>query len=164
MGDRDQSGITPTVLSGEGAIGEAQVTPTTYTLLDRLKTIATNLGAVVLTTGSAIIGKVGIDQTTLGTTNGVVRTGGGLSNSGVKSADAAVKATAGKVYWVSVSDTAALAVEINDSTANGGTDVWAIDLPAGGYGLFIFDPPIDCAIGIYLDVSTATCKVVVGYK
>ncbi len=87
----------------------------------------------------------------------------GLLNSGVKQADAAIKASAGKVYWLTVSDTAALAIELNDSTANGGTDQWALDLPAGGYGHFIFDPPIDFGTGIYLDVSTATCKVSIGY-
>lgn len=87
----------------------------------------------------------------------------GLLTSGVKQADAAIKATAGKVFWVSVSDTAALAIELNNSTDNSGTDKWAIDLPAGGYALFTFNPPIEFTTGIYLDVSTATCKVVVGY-
>ena len=118
---------------------------------------------VALSAGTALIGKVGIDQTTVGTTNAVVRTTNGLSNSGVKSADAAIKTSAGLVYWLTVSDTAALAIEINNSTAGAGTDVWALDLPAGGYGHFIFDPPIVCGTGIYLDVSTATCKVTIGY-
>ena len=117
-----------------------------------------------LPAGSALIGKVGIDQTTPGTTNAVARGPATLLNSEVKSVDAAIKASAGKVYWITVSDTAALAIEINDSTAGAGTDVWALDLPAGGYGHFIFDPPIECATGIYLDVSTATCKVTIGYK
>ena len=44
-----------------------------------LASILTKLGAVVLSTGSAIIGKVGIDQTTPGTTNGVVINSGSLS-------------------------------------------------------------------------------------
>ena len=125
-----------------------------------------NIGDVDVLTiaaGANVIGKVGIDQTTLGTTNGVVRVKGGLSNSGVKTADAAIKASAGAVYWLTVSDTAALAIEINNSTDNSGTDVWALDLPAAGYAHFIFDPPIECDTGIYLDVSTATCKVTVGY-
>jgi len=92
-----------------------------------------------------------------------VRVSGGLSNSGVLSADTAVKASAGLVYWITVSDTANLAIEINNSVAGAGTDVWAIDLPAGGYGHFIFDPPIVCGTGIYLDVSTVTCKCTLGY-
>ena len=87
----------------------------------------------------------------------------GMLVSGVKQADALIKTGAGKVYWVSLSDTAALAIELNDSLTNGGTDKWALDLPAGGYAIFIFDPPIEFDTGIYLDVSTLTCKVVVGY-
>lgn len=87
----------------------------------------------------------------------------GMLNSGVKQADALIKTGAGKVYWISLSDTAALALELNDSLANGGTDLWALDIPAGGYAIFIFDPPIEFATGIYLDVSTVTCKVSIGY-
>jgi len=87
----------------------------------------------------------------------------GLKSSGVKAADAAIKATPGAVYWLSVSDTAALAMELNDSTAGAGTDQWAIEIPAGGYAHFIFDPPLTFDTGIYLDVSTTTCNVTVGY-
>lgn len=50
-------------------VGEVQDSPTTYTMLARLKSLLTN---IVLGAGSAIIGKVEIDQTTPGTTNGVV--------------------------------------------------------------------------------------------
>ena len=112
---------------------------------------------------SGMIGIVGIDQTTPGSTNAVVRTTNALSNSGVLSADTAVKTSAGLVYWITVSDTAALAIELNDSPTGVGPDVWAIDLPAAGYGHCIFDPPIVCSGGIYLDVSTATCKCTLGY-
>lgn len=87
----------------------------------------------------------------------------GLSNSGVLSGDTEVKSSAGKVYWMSVSDTAALSIELNDSTDNSGTDRFAAVLPANCYGHYIFDPPIEFTSGIYLDVSTATCKIVVGY-
>ena len=86
-----------------------------------------------------------------------------VSVSGVLAADTAVKATSGAVYWITVSDTAALAIELNNSTANGGTDLWAIDLPTGGYLHAIFNPPLPFDIGIYLDVSTTSCKVTVGY-
>lgn len=88
-------------------IGEVQASPTANTVLDRLKTIATALagtltvathavtqsGSWVLSAGSALIGKVGIDQTTDGTTNKVaadlrvagaaVATGAGASGSTV---------------------------------------------------------------------------------
>lgn len=50
-----------------GATAANQLTANTT-----LSSILTELGAVVLSAGSAIIGKVGIDQTTPGTTNGVV--------------------------------------------------------------------------------------------
>ena len=92
------------------------------------------------------------------------RSRGALLNSGVLSADTSIKTGTGDVYWLTVSDTAGLAIELNDSTANGGTDKWGIDLPAAGYGHFIFDPPIEFTTGIYLDVSTTSCKVTVGYK
>lgn len=87
----------------------------------------------------------------------------GLKSSGIKSADVAIKSEQGKVYWLTVSDSAGLEIEINDSTDDTGTDVWGIDLPAAGYAHFIFDPPLECATGIWLDVTTATCKVTVGY-
>ena len=86
-----------------------------------------------------------------------------IGNSGVLSADTVIKSGAGYVYWLTVSDTAALAIELNDSTDGSGVDRWAIEIPADGYGHFIFDPPIKFSAGICLDVSTATCKVTVGY-
>jgi hypothetical protein len=49
-------------------LGEVQATPTSNTVLDRLKAILTG---TILAAGSAIIGKVGIDQTTPGTTDSV---------------------------------------------------------------------------------------------
>lgn len=66
-------------LAGADALGEVQATPTSYTLLSRLKAIADGLGAAVLAAGSAIIGKVGIDQTTPGTTDAVTAKGLGVT-------------------------------------------------------------------------------------
>ncbi len=88
---------------------------------------------------------------------------GGVLSSGIKSADTVIKAQAGAVYWLTVSDTANLAIELNDSPTGVGIDRWGFDLPSGGYAHFIFDPPLEFATGIYLDVSTVTCKVTVGY-
>jgi hypothetical protein len=51
-----------------GLIGEVQASPTANTLLDRVKALLTG---TVLAAGTALIGKVGIDQTTDGTTNKV---------------------------------------------------------------------------------------------
>lgn len=150
-----------------GKIGEVQATPTAYTLLRRLKDLLTG---IILAAGSAVIGKVRLvtaigDEVTDDTQDAIktFRVRGGCLNSGVKSADALIKNGAGTIFWVSVSDTAALAIELNDSTDNSGTDKWAQDLPASCYAHYIFDPPIECSLGIYLDVSTATCKVTIGY-
>jgi len=52
----------------EEQVGEVQATPTEFTLLGRLKDLLTG---IVLSAGTALIGKVGIDQTTDGTTNAV---------------------------------------------------------------------------------------------
>ena len=86
----------------------------------------------------------------------------GLSNSGVLIGDTQVKTGAGEVYWITVSDTAILAIDLEDAVGSG-TSKWGVDLPAGAYAHFIFDPPIEFSTGIYLDVSTVTCKVTVGY-
>jgi len=51
-----------------GLIGEVQASPTSNTLLDRVKALLTG---IVLSAGTSIIGKVGIDQTTPGTTDSV---------------------------------------------------------------------------------------------
>jgi len=109
------------------------------------------------------IKEIGIDQTTPGTTNAVARTKATLLNSGVLSADTQVKAAAGAAYWLTVSDTAALAITLEDAVGTG-TAKWGLDLPAAGYGHFIFDPPIEFATGIYLNVSTVTCKCTLGFK
>jgi len=145
-------------------IGAVTASPTENTLLERLKAIETTLlTLVVLGAGNNLIGKVGIDQTTPGTTNGVSRTKGGLLNSGVLSADTQIKTGAAEVHWITVSDSAALTIDLEDASGSG-TSKWGIDLPASGYGHFIFDPPIEFTTGIFLDVNTATCKVTVGYK
>lgn len=86
-----------------------------------------------------------------------------LQTSGIKSGDTQITSIPTKVYWLTVSDTAALAIELNNSIGGGGTDKWGVDLPADGYGHFIFDPPLPFSAGVYLDVSTVTCKVTIGY-
>jgi len=65
----DDSNIDPLAEATFTArVGEVQTTPTANTLLGRLKDLLTG---IVLNSGSNIIGKVGIDQTTDGTTNKV---------------------------------------------------------------------------------------------
>jgi len=87
----------------------------------------------------------------------------GLTSSGLKTADVAVKSTAGKVFWISMSCESASVIQINDSTDDGGTDVWHYRIPDGGHAHVNFDPPLECATGIYLDIPTGEPNVVVGY-
>jgi len=84
-------------------------------------------------------------------------------SSKILQADTLIKTGNARVNWITVSDTAGLAIELNDSTGNDGGDLWGIDLPAAGYVHCVFKPPLDFENGIYLDVSTTSCKVTVGY-
>ena len=92
-----------------------------------------------------------------------VREKAGLSNSGLKTSDAAIKASAGAVYWLTISDTAAGVIQLNDSTDDSGTDLWQLTIPADGYAHIIFDPPLEFSVGIFLDVPTGTPDVIIGY-
>lgn len=89
----------------------------------------------------------------------------GALTSGVKAADVLIKTGAGKVFWISFFDAADLAIELNDDTANGGTDKWAglLDVSVNPGMHINFDPPLEFSTGIYLDVSTTTCLVTVCY-
>jgi hypothetical protein len=84
------------------------------TEIGSLATIATNTGAAT-PAGSAIIGKVGIDQTTPGTTNAVVATpaaAGGLTTFFLQPAATTnatnIKASPGQVYHIAISSNAVL--------------------------------------------------------
>ena len=86
----------------------------------------------------------------------------------VSTADATLKATAGRVYWITISNihaTESTAVELD----NGGTDVWGVTvetsldrevLPFHA----IFDPPIFFDTSIILDITGGTVKVTVGFS
>lgn len=87
----------------------------------------------------------------------------GLLSSGVKTADVALKAKAGKVYWLSASATAAAVIGLADSLTNSTTYVWKITIPTDGRDHCVFDPPIEFATGIWLDVASGTVDVIVGY-
>lgn len=100
-------------------------------------------------------------------TNDVLKVARGkasLLSSGLKTSDTAIKSSPGEVHWLSVSDTAAAVVQLNDSLSDGGTDLWGITIPADGYAHFIFDPPLEFETGIYLDVPTGAPDVFIGYK
>lgn len=91
------------------------------------------------------------------------RSKAGLLSSGVKTADVAVKATPGAVYWLTISAIAAGVVGLANSTTDSATYVWKITLPTSGYAHYIFDPPLEFSIGIWLDVASGTVDVIVGY-
>ena len=88
---------------------------------------------------------------------------GGLSSSGVKTADVAIKASSGAVYWLTMSVTAAAVVGLANSLTNSTTYVWKATLPTDGYAHYIFDPPLEFTTGIWLDVASGTVDVIVGY-
>ena len=86
-----------------------------------------------------------------------------LLNSGVQTADVAIKASKGEVYWLTVSDDSAAVIGLADSLANSTTYLWKLTIPADGYAHIIFQPPIEFSTGIWLDVPTGTPDVIVGY-
>jgi len=86
-----------------------------------------------------------------------------VKSSGVKTADAAIKATPGKVYWITVSDTVAGVVGLADAVSESTTYQWQVTIPNSGYIHCVFDPPIEFAVGIWLDVPTGTPDTIVGY-
>lgn len=105
-----------------GAKADAAITnpASSGTAMAFLKGILTKLGGVVLAAGTAIIGKVGIDQTTPGTTNGVQLTGGSITPSG-STVTTSGNTTAGKkvVKMIFSSD---FAGTVLTNTYAGGTD------------------------------------------
>ena len=51
-----------------------------------------------------------------------------ITYSGLKTADVAIKATPGKVYWLTISDASASAIQLIDSADDSGTDIWGLIL------------------------------------
>lgn len=89
----------------------------------------------------------------------------GLKTS-IKAADGAIKGEVGVLYWLTISNTHAqedASIEINDSTADDGTDKWAIVIPFGTTFACAFFPPIECSTGIYADITGGTVKLTAGY-
>ena len=85
------------------------------------------------------------------------------ASSGVFTSDTAVKASEGYVYWISISTESASVVQLNDSTADGGTDIWQYRVPDNGHNHIIFSPPLHCGTGIYIDIPAGEPTVAVGY-
>jgi hypothetical protein len=87
----------------------------------------------------------------------------GLLSSGVKTQDTQIKSGGGLVHWVTLSATAASVVGLADAVGNSTTYVEKFTLPSDGYAHYILDPPLEFATGIWLDVVSGTCDVIVGY-
>lgn len=118
----------PSGASTSAQIGEVQASPTANTVLDRLKALLTG---IVLSAGSAIIGKVGIDQTTPGLTNGVqTKQYAGVPTSfAIQTSDQTVfTLAAGEIGFVQNLHTTALAVK---KGASASTTSLSLILPGG---------------------------------
>ncbi len=99
-------------------------------------------------------------MTKMGTVK-TTRVGGGLVSSGVQTSDVQIKTGAGKVYMLTISK--AGIIGLADAVGNSATYKWGATLPADGYAHYIFDPPYEFATGIWLDVTSGTPDVYVGY-
>jgi hypothetical protein len=85
------------------------------------------------------------------------------TNSGLITADTAVKTSEGYVYWLTASTESASVVQINDSTDDGGTDIWQIRISDNGHDHIVFNPPLHCGTGIYVDIPAGEPVVALGY-
>jgi hypothetical protein len=125
-------------------------------------------GTVTLAAGSAIIGSVGIDQTTPVTTNGVVIAPVSAAAAAITPVVSTtletghvIKNSAGNLYGLTVqSTTVAGIVQIFNSTtvpaAGAVTPIKAYNLPAASTLVVGFDPPLRCGTGISVAFSIAT--------
>lgn len=137
----------------------------------------------VLGAGSALVGKVGIDQTTPGTTNAVVdtpATSGGLSivTGSVGATATAIKASAGQLYGYHLFNTTAAVAYVQlfnvaaaSVTLGSTAPTLSIGIPASGGVTVNFDKGIPFATAISYACTTtrtgssgATCDVNFFYK
>lgn len=86
----------------------------------------------------------------------------------VVTSDTTLKATPGKVWWVSVTNSHATdnaAIEISDGST---PDRWAtvvpgLDTPASSHVSVVFDPPIACDTDIRIDITGGTVVATVAW-
>jgi len=147
-----------------GLVGEVQASPTSNTVLDRLKALLTG---IVLAAGANVVGKVGIDQTTDGTTNLVAAKQSGTWNvtavtgtpahylSAASTNATVVKASAGTILNITAINTTATVyyLKLHDTASTptaGSTAVvqcYAIPASTSGNG-FVISVPIAFASGV----------------
>lgn len=121
-----------------------------------------------LPAGTNLLGKVGIDQTTAVTTNGVVIAPVAAAAAGIAPVVSTaletghvIKASAGNLYGLNVSTTtvAGFVLIFNSTTvpaAGAVTPIKSYQVPAGNTLVVGFDPPLYCATGISIAFSSAT--------
>lgn len=87
------------------------------------------------------------------------------ANTSVKTSDGAVKSGPGKVFWIAATAGATGgAFQLNDSLADGGTDLYSAVLPANSNHFFgPFDPPIRFDTGIFADVPGTNITLTIAY-
>lgn len=95
----------------------------------------------------------------------VSRVSGGISNA-VAQESKLVKTGAGKVWWITTAcwGTAISNVLVYDGTSAAGTLKWYGINSAGASLHAVFDPPIDCATGIYIYFTSSTTAFSLGYS
>lgn len=169
---KEINGVAPLMGNGTSGTGAQRVT-----------IASDSTGQIALAAGSALVGKVGIDQTTPGTTNAVVDTpvtSGGLS---IKSASTggtatSIKASAGQLYGYHLfNTTAAVAYVQIFNVASGSVTLGtttpdiSIGIPASGGVTVNFDKGIAFGTAISYACTTtragstgATCDVNFFYK
>jgi hypothetical protein len=151
-------------MSGPLAYIDATSGAVTWVTQDKplpIGTVDVTITDVTLDAGSNIIGKVGIDQTTPGTTNAVVNTEKGDSYSHITtSTTTTVKGSAGTIKKVIVNTLGTVASTC--TVKDGSTTLAVIDtLTAGGTGTYDYN--IACATSIVV-VTTGAPDITVTYQ
>jgi len=85
----------------------------------------------------------------------------------VVTSDTTLKATPGKIWWISVANSHATenaSIELSDNA----TDRWAtvlpgLDTPATSHVHVTFDPPIACDTSILIDITSGTVVATIAF-
>lgn len=173
--DQTTPGTTNLVaLAANQSVNVAQMNGTTVTMgngvagtgVQRVTLASDSTGQVALAAGSALVGKVGIDQTTPGTTNAVVDTpvtSGGLSivTGSVGATATAIKASAGQLYGYHLFNTTAAVAYVQifnvaaaSVTLNTTVPTFSIGIPASGGVTVNFDKGIAFSTAISFACTT----------
>ena len=82
----------------------------------------------------------------------------------IQTSDGAAKSSAGVVYWVAVSaGSTGGAFQLNDSTADGGTDLFDVDVPADSM-TFFGNLDLTFNTAVFVDIPGSNIIVTVGHS